>query len=464
VKRTSSLPKIVVSADGRGVVGHAGTRLLADLADATGLTRALSQALGGLRQRASGHDPGRVARDVALMLADGGEAISDLSVLRGQPELFGPVASKATVWRLLNAIDDTALAELRAARAQAREIAWAQAAETGRTIASTLGAHEIQGVVLDVDATIVICHSDKEKADRTWKKTYGFHPLLCFLDATGEALAGILRPGNAGSNTTTDHITVLNLALEQLPDHIRHGEPVLVRSDSAGATKGFLAHIRGLREHGVQSFFSVGVAITEPVRTAITACLDWQPAIEADKSLRDGAQIAEITHLADMSGYPQGARMIVRRERPHPGAQLSIFDTIEGLRHQVFVTDTPHGGFSTQLLELRHRAHARVEDRIRTGKDTGFGRFPSRLFAINAAWLEFALIGIDLLAWTRTLLLDGEHALAEPKKLRYRLLHVAARIVRTARRTRLRIAQTWPWAADLVAAFARLDALPRPLG
>jgi DDE family transposase len=453
----------MVSADGRGVVGHAGTRLLVDLADATGLAGAVSEALRTLRQRASGHDPGRVAVDIAVMLADGGEAISDLSVLRGQSELFGPVASKATVWRLLDALDESALAALRAARARAREVAWAQATETGRAIASTLGAHTIPGVVLDVDATIVICHSDKQRADKTWKKTYGFHPLLCFLDATGEALAGILRPGNAGSNTTADHIAVLNLALEQLPDHIRHGEPVLVRSDSAGATKGFLAHIRGLREHGVASFFSVGVAITEPVRIAITKCLDWQPAIEADKNLREGAQIAEITHLVDMSGYPDGTRMIVRRERPHPGAQLSIFDTIEGMRHQVFVTDTPHGGFSTQLLELRHRAHARVEDRIRTGKDTGFGRFPSRLFAINAAWLELALIGIDLLAWTRTLLLDGEHALAEPKKLRYRLLHVAARIVRTARRTRLRIAQTWPWAADLVAAFARLDALPRPL-
>lgn len=190
--------------------------------------------------------------------------------------------------------------------------------------------------------------------------------------------------------------------------------------------------------------------------------MDWQPAIEGDGSLRDGADIAEITHLVDMSGHPDGTWLIVRRERPHPGAQLSLFDTIEGLRHQAFVTDTPRGGWSLQLVELRHRTHARVEDRIRTGKDTGFGRFPSRLFAINQAWLELALTGIDLLAWTRTLLLDGEHALAEPKKLRYRLLHVAARLVRTVRRTRLRIAQRWPWAADLAAAFARLDALPRP--
>jgi DDE family transposase len=463
VQRTSSRPKIVVSADGRGVVGHAGTRLLTDLADATGLVDAMSDALAPLRRRASGHGPGRVALDVAVMLADGGEAISDLAVLRGQPDLFGPVASKATVWRLLNSLDAAAVDRVRAARAQAREVAWAQAAETGRTVSSLVAGYTIPGLVLDVDATIVVCHSEKGSAAKTWKKTFGYHPLLCFLDATGEALAGILRPGNSGSNTTSDHIQVLDLALAQIPDADRYGADILVRSDSAGATKGFLAHIRGLRGQGVRSFFSIGVAITEPIRTAITACVDWQAAIDTDRSIRDGADIAEITHLVDMSAYPDESRMIVRRERPHPGAQLSLFDTIEGLRHQVFITDTPRPACSVQLLELRHRGHARVEDRIRTGKDSGFGRFPSRLFAINQAWLELALTGIDLLAWTKVLLLDGDHTLAEPKKLRYRLLHVAARLVRTARRTHLRIAQRWPWAKDLVVAFTRLDELPRPI-
>jgi hypothetical protein len=273
----------------------------------------------------------------------------------------------------------------------------------------------------------------------------------------------LLRPGNSGSNTAADHIVVLDQALTQIPDQHRYGNDILIRCDSAGASHAFLRHIRSLREQGVRSFFSVGAAITEPVRTAITACADWIPALDSDRELRDGAEIAEITHLVDLSTYPQGTRMIVRRERPHPGAQLSVFDTIEGMRHQVFITDTPRGGFSVQLLELRHRSHARVEDRIRTGKDTGFGRFPSRQFAINAAWLELALVGIDLLAWTRTLLLNGEHALAEPKKLRYRLLHVAARVVRTARRTLLRIARNWPWADELAAAYTRLAALPRPI-
>jgi Transposase DDE domain group 1 len=464
VKRTSSRPKLVVTADGRGVVGHAGSRLLADLADATGLSAAMSEALAPLRQRQSGHDPGRVALDLAVLLADGGEAIADLAVLRNHSDLFGPVASDATAWRVLDGIDSVALARIRAARAQARELTWAQAAETGRLPSSMVAGFTIPGFVLDIDATIVICHSEKESAAKTWKKTWGYHPLLCFLDSTGEALAGVLRPGNAGSNTADDHITVLELALAQIPDQYRHGTDILIRCDSAGASHAFLRHIRSLREDGVRTFFSVGVAITEPVRTAITACVDWIPAIDADWELRDGAEIAELTHLVDLSAYPDGTRMIVRRERPHPGAQLSLFDTIEGLRHQVFITDSPRPTCSVQLLELRHRGHARVEDRIRTGKDSGFGRFPSRQFAINAAWLELALVGIDLLAWTRTLLLNGEHALAEPKKLRYRLLHVAARIVRTARRTVLRIAKNWPWAIELVNAYARLDALPRPTG
>jgi hypothetical protein len=460
---TGSRPKIVAAADGRGVVGHAGARLLADLADATGLSAAFSEALAPLRVRRSGHDPGRVAVDLAVMLADGGEAIADLAVLRNQADLFGAVASDPTAWRLLSDVDGAVLGRLREARARARELAWAQAAETRAGLPDSMAAGQpVPGLVLDLDASIVICHSEKESATPTYKKTFGYHPLFCFLDGSREALSGLLREGRAGSNTTADHITVLDQALAQIPDVHRYGTPILIRSDSAGCTQGFLAHIRSLREHGITTCFSVGVAITEPIREAIRQATDWIPALDTDGELRDGAQICEITGLVPATGYPQGTRFIVRRERPHPGAQLSLFDTIEGMRHQVMATDTPAGNGSIQYLEARHRAHARVEDRIRTGKDSGFGRFPSRVFAINQAWLELALAGIDLLAWTQTLLLDGELATAEPKKLRYRLLHVAARLTRSARQTRLRIAETWPWATDLAAAFTRLAALPRP--
>jgi hypothetical protein len=466
VKTTSTRPKIAVTADGRGVVGHAGTRLLTDVADSAGLTDGFSEALQPLRQRRSGHDPGRIAVDLAVMLADGGQAIADLAVLRDQADLFGSVASDPTAWRLLSAMDNAALARLRRARAAARELAWAQTIETrGRLPLSTAARRPINALVLDMDASIVLCHSEKENASPTWKKTFGLHPLFCFLDATGEALAGLLREGRAGSNTTADHVTVLDMALAQIPDPHRHGTEILIRCDSAGSSHGFLAYIRSLRAQSIATRFSVGVAIGEPIRDAIAAVDEWTDALAADGELRDGAQVCEITTLLPdsyRSNYPEGTRFIARRERPHPGAQLTLFDLDAGWRHQVIATDTPIGGGSVQFLEVRHRAHARVEDRIRTGKDSGFGRFPSRIFAINAAWLELSLCGIDLLAWTQQLLLEGPLAKAEPKKLRYRLLHVPARITRTARQTRLRIPPSWPWATDLAAAFTRLAALPHP--
>nr|WP_312882550.1 IS1380 family transposase [Micromonospora polyrhachis] len=466
VKATATRPKIMVTGGGRGVVGHAGARLLTDLADATGLTSAFGEALAGLRQRQGGHDPGRIAVDLAVMLAGGGEAIADLAVLRDQPGLFGPVASDPTAWRMLSRLDQPMLAGLQSARARAREVAWAQHAEVNGDLPQPIAAgQQVDGLVLDIDATIVICHSEKEGATRTWKKTFGFHPLLCFLDNTGEALAGLLREGRAGSNTTTDHITVLDQALALVPDVCRHGSPILLRADTAGSSHGFLAHIRGLRQQQhLDIRFSVGAAITEPVREAIRAATGWIPAIDTGGDLREHAEVCEITGLFDATGWPEGTRFLIRRERPHPGAQLSLFDTIEGWRHQIVATDTPPGGGSIQFLEARHRAHARVEDRIRTGKDTGFGRFPSRLFTINQAWLQLALTAIDLLAWTQNLLLNGELATAEPKKLRYRLLHVAARITRTARRTRLAIANGWPWTDALTSAFTTLAALPRPTG
>jgi hypothetical protein len=401
------------------------------------------------------------------MLADGGEAITDLAVLRGVPELFGPVASDPTAWRMLDSVEGPELARIRTARAAAREVAWAQLAETRGGLPTVQAAGlAVPGLVLDLDASIVVAHSEKEQATPTWKKTFGFHPLFCFLDNTREALSGILRPGRAGSNTTADHITVLDRALAQIPDAHRHGTDILIRSDTAGATHGFLAHIRALRDHGVNTFFSVGFPVTEQVRDAIRVATAWIPALESDGGLRDGAEIVEITHLvapAVLAPLPAGTRLIVRRERPHPGAQLDLFDTIEGLRHQVVATDTPVGGGSIQYLEARHRGHARVEDRIRTGKDTGFGRFPSRSFAINTAWLELALTACDLLAWTQLLCCDGELATAEPKRLRYRLLHVAARITRSGRRTRLRIAASWPWTDAVAAAFTRLAQLPQPV-
>lgn len=321
----------MVTGGGRGVVGHVGARLLAELADATGLTSAFGEALAGLRQRQGGHDPGRIAVDLAVMLADGGEAIADLAVLRDQAGLFGPVASDPTAWRLLSKLDEATLAVLRSARAKAREVAWAQHFDTrGDLPRACVAGLPVDGLVLDIDATIVLCHSEKESATRTWKKTFGFHPLLCFLDNTGEALAGLLREGRAGSNTTADHITVLDQALAQIPDQHRYGIPILLRADSAGSSHGFLAHIRSLREQHLNIRFSVGAAITEAVRAAIRAATGWVPAVDTDGDLREHAEVCEITGLFEATGWPPGTRFLVRRERPHPGAQLSLFDTSKG--------------------------------------------------------------------------------------------------------------------------------------
>jgi hypothetical protein len=444
-----------------------GTRLLADVADAAGLSAAFAEALAGRRQRRSAHDPGRVLTDLAVMLADGGQAISDLAVLRDQPMLFGPVASTPTAWRVLDSVGEAAVPALQAARARARERAWLLRAEAGRPVpASRAGGGNVEGLVLDVDATVVEVHSDKQDAAAHFKGGYGYHPLLVWLDNTGEALAGMLRPGNAGANTAADHIAVIAAALTQIPDEHRHGSPLLVRADGAGCSRAWLAHLRGLRDqHGLDLRFSVGFTMTEQVQTAILAlpARAWTPAVEADGTIREGAEVAELTGvLPDLAaaGWPAGMRVLVRRERPHPGAQLRFTD-IDGYRFQAFATDTAVGQLA--WLEARHRAHARVEDRIRCAKDTGLGRFPSRHAAINAVWLQLALTAADLIAWTQTTLLHGELAVCEPKTLRYRLLHVAARITHGQRRRWLRIGEHWPWRDQLAAAFARLAALPRPL-
>jgi hypothetical protein len=467
VQATTVRPRITVTTDGQGVASHAGTRLLGDLADAAGMTAAFSDALAGLRERRSCHDPGRVLVDVAVMLADGGEAISDLAVLRDQPGLFGSVASTATAWRVLDGVDDAALDRLRQARASARERAWLLRAEAGRDIpAATAGGRDWPGLVLDVDATLVEVHSEKQDAAAHFKGGFGFHPILVWLDNTNEALAGLLRPGNSGANTAADHVEVTDLALAQIPDQRRYGTPILVRADGAGCSKAWLAHLRGLRDDGgLDVEFSVGFTMTDRVQEAILAlpAYAWIPAVDADGELREGAEVAELTGLLPdlaAAGWPAGMRVIVRRERPHPGAQLSFTD-LDGWRFQAFATDTAAGQLAA--LEARHRAHATVEDRIRCGKHTGLGRFPSRLFAINSVWLELALTAADLIAWTQTILLHGDLARCEPKMLRYRLLHVAARITRGQRRVFVRIAEHWPWRFELAAAFARLAALPQPL-
>jgi hypothetical protein len=445
VQATNSPSRVEVTTDGAGVVGHVGAALLRELADRLGLTRALGWQQVDTRRR---HLDAVVLRDLAVMLADGGDCLSDLAALRHQPELFGLVASTPTAWRVVErvATDPDGLARLRAARAHARARAWAA------------GAHpDVELLVVDADATLVLAHSDhKEGAAGTYKHSFGFAPLLAYLDrgqAPGEPLAGILRPGNAAPGAADDLIALVDQALAQLPGSASD-QPVLVRSDSAGASTRLAWHLRERRVG-----FSLGMQIDAHVREAILAQPEaaWIPAVDPDGQPRDGAEVVELTGWIDLHTWPAGTRAICRREDAHPGAQLRFTDH-NGHRFQVFLTDQPDGDLAG--LELRHRQRARVEDRIRAAKATGLANLPFDLLRRNRVWLELVLAAQDLCCWTQALLLDGALAVAEPKTLRYRLLHVAARVVRHARRIILRLQRSWPWAAELAQAFTRLRALP----
>jgi hypothetical protein len=458
---------------GESLVSHAGGVLLVETAQRSGLAGQLARLLGSWRKPLATHDPGKIVADLAIAVALGGDAACDVAVLRAQPGVFGRVASDPTVSRLIAALAvdaDAALAAISAARAAARERVWGHAGpplQDGR-------------VVIDLDASRVTAHSDKEDATRTWKKTFGFHPLLGYVDhgigGNGEPVAELLRPGKAGSNTAADHVAVFDAALAQLPAPLRARDTrgkvaVLVRTDAAGATKEFAAH---LAEAGVE--FSVGASLGHfDIATALTTLptAAWTPAYQARKPRaaehgvqiepRDGAWVAEATGVVDMSAWPPGTRLILRTERPHPGAQLRITDA-DGLRVTGFLTNTGLGGPAGQLadLELRHRRHARVEDRIRAAKDTGMRNLPFHDIGQNRIWLAITALATELLAWTARLALPATAAVYEPKRLRLRILATAGRLVRSARRRVLHIDPTWPWAEVITTAHARLCALPAP--
>jgi hypothetical protein len=436
---------VEVTADGDGLVSHAGSALLARIADTSGLSKALSRELAGLQLRAGSHDRGGVIRDLAVMLADGGDCLADIGALGDQAVLFGQVASTSTAFRVIDQIasDPNGLECLRAAHARARAHVWKLAGAPSR-------------LTIDLDATLLGSHSDKEGAAGNFKGGFGFHPMLAYADQTGEALAGELRPGNAGANSAADQITVAEQALQQVPaEHIESIE-LLLRVDSAGASHELIDWAREARIG-----FSVGYDLTETVRAAILQIADkcWVAAIDQDGRERPNGHVCEITGQLDLSSWPSGTRVLVRRERAHPGAQLTLTD-LDGHRFQAILTDQP--GHEIATIERDHRARARVEDHIRNDKDTGLRNLPFRDFEHNRVWLELVHLAHDLIVWTQRLLLSGELARCEPKRLRYRLLHVAARLVFHARSATLRLQRSWPWAADLAAAFGRLKALPTP--
>ena len=425
--------------------------MLLQTAALSGLAAGLSRGLARWRLDRSVHDPGKTVLDLAVAIALGGDCLADVAVVRAQPQLFGAVASDPTISRLIEALATDpvqVIAAIRAARAAARARVWGHHRPVG----------EGGPVVIDLDATLVGAHSEKEGATANFKRGFGFHPILAFVDhgagGTGEPLVAMLRPGRATANDAADQIAVLDTALAQLPEELR--PRVLVRGDTGAGVHGFVwhAHNLGLR-------YSVGLYARQPVQEALAALpiRAWRRALDADGHPRQGAQVAELTRWlpATFSGWPPGMRIIARRERPHPGAQLRLTDH-EGWRITVFATNTRGGRLAD--LEVRHRLRARAEDRIRGLKDTGLTNLPLQAFAKNQIWLELAQLAAELLTWTQLLAWHDQPARTwEPKRLRLRLLAVAGRIITTGRRRILRLSQRWPWTDLITRGHRRLAAL-----
>ena len=455
-KRIGSYPRLRISGGGNRVVTQAGGVLLVESARRTGLDSALSAVLEPWRKPRAVHDPGKILLDLALSVALGGDCLSDIGMLRAEPLVFGVVASDPTVSRLIDtlaAAGPKALAAIRRARAEVRERVWRLAGQA----APDAGGE----VIVDIDGVLVQAHSEKQDAAATWKKTFGHHPLVAFVDhgreGSGEPVAGLLRPGNAGSNTAADHITATRQALAQLPRRHRRGRRTLIRTDSAGGTHEFL---NWLERRGRWLSYSVGMVITDAVHQAalLVPASAWTPAVEPGGQIRDGAWVAEIAGDV-LKGWPKGMRLIVRKERPHPGAQLRITDA-DGMRLTCFATNTT--GTAIAALELRHRQRARAEDRIRAARDTGLRNLPLHDTAQNQVWLEVVQLALDLLAWMPMLALTGETRRWEPKRLRLRLFSAAAHLVTTGRRRWLKLGRHWPWTPVITTAFDRLQALPNP--
>ena len=484
-----------VTGDGTGIVSHAGVGLVRRLADKTGLTGGLSQAL--FSGRLVHHDRGRVLADISCAIADGARAVSDFRVLADQEEAFGQVASVPTAYRTLEEITRGGARtekKLTAAISAARRYAWAQVVARHGTLPGVRVADKtLQGVTcIRIDATVTFAHSEKELAEGNFKG-FGHHPLLSFCDKIGgEPLAWMLRKGSAGSNTAADHIQIVDASVAALPPAWRRN--LMVTVDGAGFSHKLLEHLDKLASRrGHTLIYSCGWELDQREKAAIRLVPGhaWQIAIDhrgevrerrADDACSNGecghracwieeAHVTELTGLLregpggdQLEGWPASMRIFARRERPHPGARLSLFEHEDGYRYQLWVTNLPATtkGWRGQnaYIDAGHRVHARVEDCIRTGKQTGIGRFPSRDYTFNQAWLTAAMMAQILLAWLKLLALDGDLAKAEPKTLRYRVLNAAARLVRGGRRRRWKFPASWPWAEAITRAWQRICALP----
>lgn len=453
VNGNAPVRRVKVTGRGAGVTNQSGTQLLGRIAERVGIAAGLSQVMAGAVTRSTGHDRGRLLTHVAMTLAAGGRCLADLKTLRNQPGLFGTVASDPTAWRAVHQVDDDALAAMVAVRQDA--------------IRRLLDFSDVDRIVLDVDATLVDVDSDdKQQACATFKGGFGYAPMVCMIEPLGLP-AGMLRPGNATANNAGDQLAVIDEAIGALPADWRAGHApgddasqvrrrLLVRADTAGGTKKMLT---GLTARNV--VFSVGMRTSDAAVAGIRDIHDkaWRPAVDANGEPRDGAQVTEAPQLVP-AWAPAGTRAIVRRERPHPGASLRLWD-YNGWRHQVVLTNDDDTDITA--LEAVHRGHAQVENRIKNLKDTGLARLPFANYNANRTWVELVLLAAVLLVALQQLVDDDELRVAEPRRLRYALLHVAAKIVVHARRTWLHLDATWPWTPQLLAAHRRLPELTAKL-
>ncbi len=452
--KATSARNVKVEGGGEQVVAHVGLHALGAFGDRLGLGAGLSAAIPITGERLPLHDRGKVLVHSMLMLAGGGECCADIEYLRSQEELFTSVPSDSTTYRTFRQITPSTLAALWGAMAEVRAKVWGRSAATVGT----------DTVVLDIDASLVQIHSEnKEGTGANYKGGFGFHPMLCFSDATGEALAGKLRPGNAGANSIADHLAVLDAAIAQLPAEVALGHrdgddaevvkrSVQVRTDSAGCSSRFAQSCRAR---------NVGFALVARSNQAIHGAISriehdqgrWQSALRQDGELRQGSAVAEVSDLVNLTAWPEGTRLIVRREPLHPGAQTTLFPSME-YRFWGHYSDSAG---EPVALDAHMRAHAHVEDHIRRLKDSGLCRFPFADLDANRAWMAVVCFASDLVRWFQLLCLAGSLALAEPKALRWKLWHTPARLVRRGRQHVVRILEGWPSQGDILAAYRRID-------
>lgn len=452
--QATSTRRVIVEPGGTQVASHVGLHALGTLADRLRLGETLSACIPARGGRLPLHDRGKVLVHSMLVLAGGGESCADIEHLRSEEGLFPEVCSDSTMYRTFTEnLDAETVAALCEGFAEVRAKVWRR-------------AKLVKGnkpVVLDIDSTLTAVHSEnKEGAAANYKRGFGFHPMLCFCDNTGEALSGLLRPGNATANDAGDHLAVLDDAVAQLPDAVAAGHHnaedaglvrrrFVVRTDSAGCSQPF---VHGCRSRNIG--FSVVARSNPQIGDAISQICDdparWRKARRQDGRVRKGAQVAEVTDLVDLSAWPTRTRLIVRREPLHPGAQKSLFPSLE-YRYWGHYTDQKG---SPVTLDVFMRGHARAEDHIERLGDSGLLRHPFCSLEANRGWLQVVLFGADLVRWFQLLCLEGPLAVAEPKALRWRLWHAPARVVRSGRDVIVRILDGWPDASGIIGAHRRM--------